>query len=128
MIEHLRSVVHDRQIAPHEADVVGLPLTGRLASIHRRSDAAVQRARAVRVWRAAVVVQDLDLIPPAQPDPAVGALHNPKLDVRVEIPEGLVGDDVRRWRRVLEHTVGYTPLHLRAGHERMPALEILTVK
>src|SRR6516165_6663979 len=49
----------------YEMDVVGLPFARRLARIYARSDAAVQRARAVCVWRLPVVFQYLNLVAPA---------------------------------------------------------------
>src|SRR5204863_6976267 len=76
----------------------------------------------------AVIVENLDFIAAAQADAAVRVLDNAELDVRGEVPELLVGNDVGGRRRVLQNAVLHAPLHLGVGHERVPAAEVFAVE
>src|SRR5215471_5821041 len=71
LVDHRLAVEHDRNFTADQANVIGLPFTGGLAGVLARRDAAVQRAGAVRVWRPAVVIENLHLVAVSQPDAAV---------------------------------------------------------
>src|SRR5947209_4565876 len=99
-IEDFDAVVDYRQGAAHEADIVALPLAGGFAGVNGRRDPAVKGACAMRVRRTAVVVQNLDLVTAAESDSAIRMLDDSKIDMRLEIPEFLVGDNVSGGRGV----------------------------
>src|SRR6185312_4367542 len=93
-VENLGAVMDHGELAADEANVVRLPFTCRLTGIHGGCDAAIERGGAMRARRAPEIFEDLDLVPAAEADPAIGVRDDPELHVKLEIPELLLGNDV----------------------------------
>ena len=87
LLDHLLAVEHHRNLAADQADVVSFPLTGRLAGVFTRFDAAIKGTGAVSVRWAAVVIQDLYLIAIPQSDSTVAVLTHAELHVQFKIPK-----------------------------------------
>src|SRR6266700_93287 len=71
LVDDFLIVEHDRNLAAYKPDVVRLPFARRLAGIHCRGNATIERAVRMLAWRLAVVFQNLHLIAAAQADAAV---------------------------------------------------------
>lgn len=93
-IDNLLPVKNDGDLPPHQPDIVGLPFAGGPAGILAGENAGIECAVAVRVGRTAVVIEDLDFIPAAQPDATVGVRGELEFRVQNEIPEFAVRGNI----------------------------------
>src|SRR5262249_23567488 len=89
LVDYRLVVEHDGNFTADQANVIGLPFAGGLAGVLARRDAAVQRAGAVRVWRPAVVIENLHLVAVAQPDATVALRGQSEFGMELEVPESL---------------------------------------
>ena len=82
----------------------------------------------MRIHRFAVILQNLNLVAPAQPDSAVGVRDDPEIHVQFEIPEGALADQIGGGRRIAQNALLIAPLHVRRGIERLPTGQVLAIE
>ena len=115
---------------PDERHLERLPLSHRLARVHRRGDAPVQCAAHVVAQGFAEAVENLHLVLVPQVEAGVGRLRQLDLGVEVEIVKLPLGHDVGARRGVDVDAVHHLPpVRLRLlGVARLPSRQVFPVE
>src|ERR1700704_4835731 len=82
----------------------------------------------MRVRRLGIIVEDLYLVAPAQPDAAVTLWAHLELCVKIEIPEFLFRDQIIRRGLIPEDAVLHRPAEWLARNQRLPSGQALAIE
>src|ERR1051325_9168089 len=120
--DHLVTVEHDRDQPPHQGDLVGVPLPGRLRRRLVRRDEAVDRPQPLARNDAQGGILDLHLVAAPQIDTAVAMLGEAELHVELEVAVAGVRLEVGATAGVRKPTTHHAPVVLPAN--RVPPRQI----